>query len=129
MYGLGQTVQGYELQDTWHFDVTATQVFANVLKASQGVVVLEAGADWVPGLQNKLSGGPEGFGLRYDGPGTNLSGNPNLGGYPEFPAVNGQCVQGTVGRIRSVSAWLPARRSPRGSPGDTCSPADSSTTT
>ena len=96
LYGLGQTVQGYELQDTWHFDITATQVFANILKASQGVVVLEAGADWVPGLQDKLSGGPEGYGLRYDGPGTNLSGTPNLGGYPEFPAVNGQCVQGTV---------------------------------
>jgi len=26
-----------------------------------------------------------GRGLRYDGPGTNLSGNPQLGGYPEFP--------------------------------------------
>ncbi len=96
LYGLGQSVQGYELQDTWHFDITATQVFADILKASQAVVVLEAGADWVPGLEDKLSGGPEGFGLRYDGPGTSLSGNPNLGGYPEFPAVNGQCVTGTV---------------------------------
>jgi Protein of unknown function (DUF1302) len=95
LYGLGQAVQGYQLQDTWHFDVTATQVFANVFKAAQAVIVLEAGADWVPGLENQLSGGPEGFGLRYDGPGTNLSGNPNLGGYPEFPAVSGKCVTGT----------------------------------
>jgi uncharacterized protein DUF1302 len=92
-YGLGQTVQGYELKDTWHFDITATQVFANVLKASQAVLVVEAGADYV-NLPSRLSGGPEGFGLRFDGPGTNLSGNPNLGGYPEFPAVNGQCVAG-----------------------------------
>ena len=84
-FGLGQTVRGYELKNTWHFDVTATQVFANVLKASQAVLVVEAGADYVPGLEDKLSGGPVGFGLRYDGPGTNLSGNPNLGGYPEFP--------------------------------------------
>lgn len=96
LYRLGQTVQGYKLKDTWHFDLTATQVFANVLKASQAVLIVEAGADDVPGIENKFTGGPEGFGLRYDGPGTNLSGNPNLGGYPEFPAVNGQCVPGTA---------------------------------
>jgi len=42
-------------------------------------------------LPDKYTGGPAGFGLRFGGPGT-LSGNPNLGGYPEFPAVNGQCV-------------------------------------
>jgi len=90
LYKLGQTVQGYELKDTWHFDITGTQVWANVLKASQAVLVLEAGADYAS-LPNKYSGGPEGFGLRFGGPGT-LSGNPNLGGYPDFPSVNGQCV-------------------------------------
>jgi hypothetical protein len=90
LYGLGQTVQGYELKDTWHFDVTATQVWANLLKASQAVLVLEAGADYA-NLPSKYSGGPAGFGVRFGGPGT-LSGNPNLGGYPDFPAVNGQCV-------------------------------------
>ncbi len=94
LYGLGQVVKGYELKNTWHFDVTATQVFANVFRAAQAVLVVEAGADYVPGLESQLSGGPEGFGLRYDGPGTNLSGNPNLGGYPEFPAVGGQCQAG-----------------------------------
>jgi hypothetical protein len=91
-YGLGQTIQGYELKNTWHFDLAATQIWANVLKASQAVLTAEAGADYVPGLEDKYTGGPQGFGVRYDGPGTNLSGNPNLGGYPEFPAVNGQCV-------------------------------------
>ena len=94
LYGLGQTIKGYELKDIWHFDVTATQAFSNVFKASQAVLVFEAGADYVPGLENKLSGGPEGFGLRFDGPGTNLSGNPNLGGYPQFPAFGGQCQAG-----------------------------------
>jgi len=97
LYGLGQTVQGYKLMDTWHFDLTATQVFAHVpfIRATQAVLVFEAGADYV-NLPDRLSGGPAGFGLRFDGPGTNLSGNPNLGGYPQFPAVNGQCVPGTV---------------------------------
>ena len=93
LYGLGQTVRGWQLKDTWQAGFTATQVFANVpfLHASQAVLLVEAAADYVPGLEDKYSGGPEGFGLRYDGPGTNLSGNPNLGGYPEYPAFNGQC--------------------------------------
>jgi Protein of unknown function (DUF1302) len=89
----GQNISGWVRKNTWHADLTATQIFANVLKASQVVLIVEAGADYVPGLEDRLTGGPTGFGLRYDGPGTNLSGNPNLGGYPEFPAVNGQCVK------------------------------------
>jgi len=92
LYALGQTVRGYELKNTWHFDLVANQIWANVLKASQAMLTVEVGADDVPGLENKYTGGPQGFGLRYDAPGTNLSGNPNLGGYPQFPAVNGQCV-------------------------------------
>jgi len=90
LYSLGQTVQGYVLKDTWHFDVSGTQIWANVMKASQAVLTVEVGADYVS-LPDKYTGGPQGFGLRFGGPGT-LSGNPNLGGYPEFPAVNGQCV-------------------------------------
>jgi hypothetical protein len=105
LYGLGQTVQGYKLKDTWHFDVTATQVFANVVGASQAVLIAEAGADYVPGLENKYTGGPEGFGLRYDGPGTNLSGNPNLGGYPEFPAVNGVCLNPALQCVEPANAF------------------------
>ena len=88
------------------------------MKASQAVLVFEAAADDVPGLESKYSGGPQGLGLRYDGPGTNLSGNPNLGGYPQFPAVNGQCVAGTP-RIIPASAWNPAPHSRTNSPGAT----------
>jgi uncharacterized protein DUF1302 len=87
LYGLGQTIRGYELKNTWHTDFTATQVFANVLKASQAVVVLEAAADYVPGLESLTSGGPVGRGLEYDAPGAALSGDPALGGYPEFPGL------------------------------------------
>lgn len=86
-FKVGQTIEGYELKNTWQSGLTATQVFANVpfIKASQAVLVLEAAADWVPGLESKYSGGPVGLGLQYDAPGTNLSGTPALGGYPEFP--------------------------------------------
>jgi hypothetical protein len=105
VFGLGQTIRGWELKNTWQAGFTATQTFANVLKASQAVLVAEAAADYVPGLENKYSGGPQGFGLRYDGPGTNLSGNPNLGGYPEFPAVNGQCVTPGFQCLEPASAF------------------------
>jgi uncharacterized protein DUF1302 len=87
LYGLGQSIRGYELKNTWHTDFTATQVFANVLKASQAVVVLEAAGDYVPGLESLTSGGPVGRGLEYDAPGAALSGQPALGGYPEFPGL------------------------------------------
>ena len=105
LYGLNQTVPGYKLKDTWHFDVTATQVFAHVMGASQAVLIFEAGADYIPGLESKVTGGPEGFGLLYDAPGTNLSGNPNLGGYPEFPAVNGKCVLPGFQCVEPASAF------------------------
>jgi hypothetical protein len=85
LYGVGQNIQGYELKNTWQAQFTATQIFANVLKASQAVVLVEAAADYIPGLENKYSGGPVGLGLQYDAPGTNLSGLPSLGGYPEYP--------------------------------------------
>jgi len=84
-FGLGQTIRGWQLKNTWQGQFTATQTFANVLKASQAVLLFEAALDYIPGLEDKYSGGPVGRGLRYDGPGTNLSGNPQLGGYPEFP--------------------------------------------
>jgi hypothetical protein len=87
LYGLGQTIRGYELKNTWHADFTATQVFANVLKASQAVLILEAGAEYIPGLESLTSGGPVGRGLEYDAPGAALSGQPALGGYPEFPGL------------------------------------------
>ncbi|HEY0768475.1 MAG TPA: DUF1302 domain-containing protein [Steroidobacteraceae bacterium] len=84
-FGLGQTIRGWQLKNTWQGQFTATQTFANILKASQAVLLFEAALDYIPGLEHKYSGGPVGRGLRYDGPGTNLSGNPQLGGYPEFP--------------------------------------------
>jgi hypothetical protein len=86
-FGIGQRVQGYKLMDEYHFGMTATQVFANVVKASQAVLLFEAGADYVPSLEEPYNGGPQGLGLRYDAPGTNLSGNLGLGSYPQFPTL------------------------------------------
>ena len=86
-YGLGQSITGWERHDMWQAQFTATQVWANVFKASQLVLLFEAAIDHVPGLEDKYSGGPVGRGLRYDAAGTNLSGNPQLGGYPQYPTL------------------------------------------
>jgi hypothetical protein len=86
-FKLATVIPGYVLKDTWQAQVTATQIFANVLKASQAVILVEAAVDYVPALENKYSGGPVGLGLRYEAPGTNLSGNPELGSYPQYPGL------------------------------------------
>jgi hypothetical protein len=79
-YGLDTTVQGWDEFETWQSQITATRTFANVLGASQLVLVGEVGGFWVPDLPAKQSGGPNGTGLRLNGPGTSVSGNAPLAG-------------------------------------------------
>jgi hypothetical protein len=79
-YGVDQKVQGWGLFDTYQVQFTATKTFANVLKASQFLIVAEAGLTHIQDMPDKLSGGPNGRGLRFNGPGTNVSGNYELRG-------------------------------------------------
>ena len=62
-------IQGYRRFDVWQPQVTATKLFGPTLGASQWVLVAEVGATIVPDLPNKDL-------LRFDGPGTALSGDP-----------------------------------------------------
>lgn len=62
------------------FQFTATKAFANVLRASQLVLVGEVGVTQIFGLEDQLTGGPNGRGLRYNGPATSVSGNAVLAG-------------------------------------------------
>jgi len=80
-FGVGQEVRGWNLYDTYQAQFTATKSVANILKAAQLVLLFESAVDWIPGLPDKLSGGPNGQGLRLDGPGTNVSGNVPLAGF------------------------------------------------
>jgi hypothetical protein len=91
-FGLDSRVQGWDLYDTYQVQFTATKTFANVLKASQMVVVAEAGLTHVQDMPDKLTGGPNGRGLRFNGPATNVSGNYELRGRhcPTLPAA--QCL-------------------------------------
>jgi Protein of unknown function (DUF1302) len=77
-FGLNQEIVGWGLHDTWQVQATATKTFANIFRASQMVVVGEVGLTHVVDLPNKLEGGPNGRGLRYNGPGTSVSGNFEL---------------------------------------------------
>jgi hypothetical protein len=79
-FGLDQKVQGWDLYDTYQVQFTLTKTFANILKASQVVVVAEAGLTHVQDMPDKLTGGPNDRGLRFNGPGTNVSGNYELRG-------------------------------------------------
>jgi hypothetical protein len=88
-FGIDQDVRGWTVHDTWQFQSTATKTFANVLGAAQMVVLLEGAVTHVENLSDKAAGGPNGRGLRYNGPGTSVSGNPELAPRhcPELPAA------------------------------------------
>ena len=91
-FGLDSVVQGWDLYDTYQVQFTATKTFANVLKAAQMVVVAEAGLTHIEDMPDKLTGGPNDRGLRFNGPATNVSGNYELRGRhcPTLPAA--QCL-------------------------------------
>jgi hypothetical protein len=79
-YGLEQVVQGWGEFDVWQGQMTATKAFPPMLGASQLVAVVEAGYTHVSSMPSKTVGGPNGRGLRFNGPGTSVSGNVDLAG-------------------------------------------------
>ncbi len=79
-YGLNTEIRGWGAHDVGQFQFTATKSFANVLRASQLVFVGEVGVTHIFDLEDPLTGGPNGRGLRYNGPATSVSGNEELAG-------------------------------------------------
>jgi hypothetical protein len=79
-FGVDQVVKGWGEFDVWQGQFTATKAFPPMLGASQLVAVIEAGMTHVDGMPSKTSGGPNGQGLRLNGPGTSVSGNEALAG-------------------------------------------------
>lgn len=79
-YGPNQVVQGWDYFDVWQGQMTATKAFPPMLGASQLVAVLEAGMTHVDSMPSKTTGGPNGQGIRFNGPGTSVSGNEALAG-------------------------------------------------
>jgi len=77
----GGTVTGWDEFETFQYQMTATRTFANVLGASQLVLVGEGGVFYVSDMPDKVTGGPNGEGLRFNGPGTSVSGNEPLAAF------------------------------------------------
>jgi hypothetical protein len=67
--GFSEVIEGYRRHDATQFQFTLTKVWSRVMGADQGVLVLEPGIVSVSGLPSKDE-------LRYEGPGTYTSGNP-----------------------------------------------------
>lgn len=79
-FGVDQEIQGWDLYDVIQAQATLTKAFPPMMGASQVVTVLEAGYTHVNGFPDKLNGGPNDRGLRFNGPGTSVSGNALLSG-------------------------------------------------
>jgi len=67
-FGLNQKVQGWDRHNAMQVQFTATKAFANLFGASQMVMVGEVGLTHFFGLADKLIGGPNNRGIRYNGP-------------------------------------------------------------
>jgi hypothetical protein len=80
-FGPGDLVQGWGRYDVWQLQTTATKAFPPMLGANQVVLVAEIGATDIPNLPDKTTGGPNGVGLRFNGPGTAISGNAALAAF------------------------------------------------
>lgn len=76
--GIDQAIQGWVEKDVSQLQSTITLLTDPMLGASVGTFVMEAAATYVHDFEDKSSGGPNGQGLRYDGPGTFVSGNAAL---------------------------------------------------
>ncbi len=87
-FALDSEVPGWGRFDTYQAQFTATKTFANILAASQMVLVAEAGMTYIKDMPDKLTGGPNGRGLRFNGPGTSVSGNFELRGR-HCPTISG----------------------------------------
>jgi hypothetical protein len=79
-HGVDQVVQGWGEFDVWQSQLTATKAFPPMLGAAQLVAVIEAGLTHVSSMPSKTEGGPNGQGIRFNGPGTSVSGNEALAG-------------------------------------------------
>jgi Protein of unknown function (DUF1302) len=74
----GGVIHGWGRYNVWQEQASATKAFSQLLGAQQLVVVAEVGATNVVGMPDKTTGGPNGQGLRFNGPGTSVSGNAAL---------------------------------------------------
>jgi hypothetical protein len=76
--GIDEDVKGWREKDVSQFQTTVTWFGDPMLGADLPLIVAEAAFTKIHGFEDKSSGGPNGWGLRYDAPGTFVSGNAPL---------------------------------------------------
>lgn len=79
-FWLNEVIDGKVELDVWQAQSTFTYLSGPMLGADTGAFVAEVGVTYVPDLPDPNTGGPNGQGLRLDGPGTSISGNAALSG-------------------------------------------------
>jgi hypothetical protein len=79
-FGPNQLIQGWGRYKEWQYQMTATTALPTILRATQILMVTEAGVTYIPNLPSQSSGGPNGRGLRFESTGTFVSGNAALAG-------------------------------------------------
>jgi hypothetical protein len=77
-FGLNEVIDGAVELDVWQAQTTFTYLSGPMMGADTGAFVMEVGMNYVPDLPSTSSGGPNGVGLRLEGPGTVVSGNAAL---------------------------------------------------
>ena len=75
---INTVIPGFREFETYQLDTTLTKVFGPTLGANQAILLWEGGLFYVSDMPNKETGGPNGRGLRLNGPGTDISGNAAL---------------------------------------------------
>jgi len=86
---LNEDIKGWVAKDISQFQTTFTYLSDPILGAQVGAFVVEGAWTYVHDFEDKKTGGPNGWGLRYDGPGTFVSGNANLTAF-QRGALEGQ---------------------------------------
>jgi hypothetical protein len=77
-YAPDSFIQGWGEFETFQFQTAVNKAFSNVLGATQLVLIGEVGVFHVADMPDQRKGGPNGRGLRLNGPLTNVSGNAEL---------------------------------------------------
>lgn len=97
-YAPNTVIRGWDRFDVMQLQATATKALPPMLGAQQLVLVGEVGVTHVPDLPSQTVGGPNGRGIRFNGPQTNVSGNAALAGrhFGEFEPSK---------RFASATSW------------------------
>lgn len=96
MFGFETDIPGFIRRDVTQLQVTGTKVLGPIFRAAQGLLLAEVGVTHVHNMPDKSD-------LRLDGPGTFVSGNPELAGFQGPGPAAGQIE--SADRFADATSW------------------------